>query len=143
MSKLQEFREESNSIRQNRILFDWLADDQRREEFYKELGDEGFPVLKFKSLLRSGNDVNWPNQDVYLLSKKADVDNALQRCSVKPYAEFDKGARFMLGLDAGIPHTRQNCLAARALQFTADEIACCASVAFVRASILPLKKAGG
>jgi cytochrome P450 len=141
MSKLQEFRKESNSIKQNRMLFEWLADDQRRGEFYQELRDEGFPVLKFKSLLRSGNDVDWPNQDVYLVSKKADVEMALQRGSVKPYAELDKGARFMLGLDAGIPHTQQRSLAAQALRFTDQEIADCARVAFRRASILPLKSA--
>jgi cytochrome P450 len=141
MSKLQEFRKESNAIKQNRLLFDWLSDDQRRAEFYQELRDGGFPVLKFKSLLRSGNDVNWPNQDIYLVSKKADVEMALQRGSVKPYGELDKGARFMLGLDAGIPHSQQRCLAARALQFTEEEIADCAKVAFRRASVLPLKNA--
>jgi cytochrome P450 len=141
MNKLQEFRKESNSIKQNRMLFEWLAEDRHRAQFYEELRGDGFPVLKFKSLLRSGNDVNWPNQDVYLLSKKADIEMALQRGSVKPYAELDKGARFMLGLDAGIPHTQQRCLAAQALRFTDEEIAHAARVAFVRASILPLKSA--
>jgi cytochrome P450 len=140
MTKLQEFRAESNSLKQNRMLFDWLADDEKRAELYQELRGAGFPILKFKSLLRSENDVNWPNQDAYLLSKKADIDLALKRGSVEPYAELDAGgARFMLGLDAGFSHAQQRCLAARALHFSPRRIAYCAKIAFGRASILPLK----
>jgi hypothetical protein len=62
MSKLQDFRAEFNPIKQNRMLFEWFADDQLRAEFLRGAARRRFPVLKFKSLLRSGNDVNWPNQ---------------------------------------------------------------------------------
>jgi len=143
MSKLERFCDaKSNPLKQNRMLFDWLADDEKRAEFYEELRCAGFPILRFKSLLRSGNDINWPNRDAYLLSSTADIDLALKRGSVEPYAELDAGgARFMLGLDDRIPHRQQRCLATGALHFSQRRIACCAKVAFRRASILPLKGA--
>ena len=85
------------------MLFDWLRDDHERAQLYAELRDAGFPVLQFKSLLRSSNHAEWPNQDVYLLSKKEHVEMALKHCSVKPYQALDSGGRFMLGLDSGEP----------------------------------------
>jgi cytochrome P450 len=116
-----------------------LRDDHERAQLYAELRGAGFPVLQFKSLLRSSNHVDWPNQDVYLLSNKEHIEMALQHCSVKPYQALDSGGRFMLGLESGEAHTKQNRIAVSALKFTQEEIKECAKAAFDRASVLPLK----
>jgi cytochrome P450 len=139
MSKLKAFRDEQKAIKKNRMLFDWLRDDHERAQLYDELRGEGFPVLQFKSLLRSRNHADWPNQDVYLLSNKEHVEMALQHCSVKPYQALDSGGRFMLGLESGDAHTKQNQIAVSALKFTQAEIEKCAKRAFERAAVLPLK----
>jgi cytochrome P450 len=139
MSKLKAFRDEQKAIKKNRMLFDWLRDDHERAQLYAELRGAGFPVLQFKSLLRSSNHVDWPNQDVYLLSNKEHIEMALQHCSVKPYQALDSGGRFMLGLESGEAHTKQNRIAVSALKFTQEEIKECAKAAFDRASVLPLK----
>ena len=139
MSKLEAFSKEGNAIKKNGMLFDWLRDDHERAQLYGELRVADFPVLQFKSLLRSSNHVEWPNQDVYLLSKKEHVEMALKYCSVKPYQALDSGGRFMLGLESGDAHTKQNGIAVKALKFTQEEIKACAERAFVRASVLPLK----
>jgi cytochrome P450 len=139
MSKLEAFSKEGNAIKKNGMLFDWLRDDHERAQLYAELRGADFPVLQFKSLLRSSNRVEWPNQDVYLLSKKEHVEMALKYCSVKPYQALDSGGRFMLGIDSGEAHTTQNRIAVSALKFAQEEIKACAERAFVRASVLPLK----
>jgi cytochrome P450 len=139
MSKLEAFSKEGNAIKKNRMLFDWLREDHERAQLYAELRGADFPVLQFKSLLRSSNHVEWPNQDVYLLSKKEHVEMALKYCSVKPYQALDSGGRFMLGIDSGEAHTEQNRIAVKALKFTQEEIKACAERAFGRASVLPLK----
>jgi cytochrome P450 len=139
MSKLEAFSKEDNAIKKNRMLFDWLRDDHERGQLYAELRGAGFPVLQFKSLLRSSNHVDWPNQDVYLLSNKEHIEMALHHCSVNPYQALDSGGRFMLGLESGGAHTKQNQIAVSALKFTQAEIEKCAKRAFERASVLPLK----
>jgi cytochrome P450 len=139
MSKLKAFRDEQKAIKKNGMLFDWLKDDHERAQLYAELRGAGFPVLQFKSLLRSSDHVDWPNQDVYLLSNKEHIEMALHHCSVKPYQALDSGGRFMLGLESGDAHTKQNRIAVSALKFTQAEIEKCARRAFVRASVLPLK----
>jgi hypothetical protein len=139
MRKLEAFCKEDNEIKKNRMLFDWLRDDQERAQLYAELRDKGFPVLQFKSLLRSSNRAEWPNQDVYLLSKKEHIEMALKHGSVKPYQELDSGGRFILGMESGDAHTTQNRIAVSALKFTQEEIEECAKRAFKRASVLPLK----
>jgi cytochrome P450 len=139
MSKLEAFGNEGDAIKQNRMLFDWLRDDHERAQLYAELRDADFPVLQFKSLLRSSNHAKWPNQDVYLLSKKEHIRTALKHCSVKPYQALDSGGRFMLGMEIGDAHTKQNQIAVKALKFTPAEIETCAKRAFERASVLPLK----
>ena len=140
MSRLDAFSKEGNAIKKNSMLFDWLSDDDERAQLYAELRDAGFPVLQFKSLLRSSNNTDWPNQDVYLLSKKEHIEMALKYCSVKPYQALDSGGRFMLGLESGdAVHTTQNRIAVSALNFTPAQIEECAKRAFVRASVLPLK----
>jgi cytochrome P450 len=139
MSKLEAFRDEQKAIKKNGMLFDWLRDDHERARLYAELRGAGFPVLQFKSLLRSSDHADWPNQDVYLLSNKEHIEMALHHCSVKPYQALDSGGRFMLGLESGDAHTRQNRIAVSALKFTQAEIEECARRAFERASVLPLK----
>ena len=123
MSRLDAFSKEGNAIKKNSMLFDWLSDDDERAQLYAELRDAGFPVLQFKSLLRSSNNTDWPNQDVYLLSKKEHIEMALKYCSVKPYQALDSGGRFMLGLESGdAVHTTQNRIAVSALNFTPAQI---------------------
>jgi hypothetical protein len=139
MIKLKAFRDEQNAIKKNKMLFDWLRDDHERAQLYAELRGAGFPVLQLKSLLRSSNHVDCPNQDVYLLSNREHIEMALHHCSVKPYQALDSGDWFMLGLESGDAHTKQNQIAVSALKFTQAEIDECAKAAFVRASVLPLK----
>jgi hypothetical protein len=139
MSKLKAFRDEQKAIKKNRMLFDWLSDDHERAQLYAELRGEGFPVLQFKSLLRSSNRADWPNEDVYLLSKKEHVEMALKFCKVKPYQELESGGQFMLGMESGDAHTTQNRIAVSALEFETEEIEECAKRAFERAAVLPLK----
>jgi len=139
MSKLQAFSKEGNAIKKNGMLFDWLKDDHERAQLYAELRGEDFPVLQFKSLLRSSNRADWPNEAVYLLSKKEHVEMALKFCKVKPYQELESGGRFMLGMESGDAHTTQNRIAVRALEFETEEIKECARRAFERAAVLPLK----
>jgi hypothetical protein len=139
MSKLEAFGNEGDAIKKNRMLFDWLSDDDERAQLYDELRRADFPVLQFKSLLRSSNRAEWPNQDVYLLSKKEHIGMALKHCSVKPYQALDSGGRFILGMEIGDAHTAQNRIAVNALKFTPAEIETCAKSAFKRASVLPLK----
>jgi len=140
MSKLEAFGNEDDAIKKNRMLFEWLRNDHERAQLYAELRGADFPVLQFKSLLRSSNHAEWPNQDVYLLSKKEHIEIALKHCSVKPYQALDSGGRFMLGLESGdVAHTTQNRIAVSALKFTPSEIETCAKRAFERASVLPLK----
>jgi hypothetical protein len=139
MSKLKAFGDEGDAIKKNGMLFGWLRDDYERAQLYDELRGAGFPVLQFKSLLRSSDHADWPNQDVYLLSNKEHVEMALKHCSVKPYQALDNGGRFMLGLESGGAHTEQNQIAVSALKFTQAEIEKCAKRAFERASVLPLK----
>jgi hypothetical protein len=148
MSKLSQFCEAAaNPIAQNSMLFSWLRDDAQRAELYRELRLAGFPVLRFKSMLRSSEEV-WPpspdvlNQDVYLLSRKEHVETALKHYSVAPYRELDSGGRFMLGLDDKQAHWKQNDAAWAALRFTSQEIEACAREAVRRASVLPLTHDG-
>ncbi|MGY4827126.1 hypothetical protein ACVNIS_00960 [Sphaerotilaceae bacterium SBD11-9] len=137
--KLDEFRGEADELRKNRLLFDWLSDDDKRAELYAELGAAGFPVLRFKSVLREGGRAPWPSEDVYLVSSRQHVSTALQRYSVKPYAHLDSGGRFMLGLERGLAHTEQHNVALRALVFSRPEIEACIQIAVERALVLPLK----
>jgi hypothetical protein len=136
MSKLGAFFAELNPLERNRLLFEWLRDDLKRAELYRELRNAGFPVLQFKSVLRSDDRARWPNEDVYLLSKKEHVETALKHYSVEPYRGLDSGGRFMLGLDNRVAHWAQNDIAAAALRFNAVEIGECAREAVRRASVL-------
>jgi len=154
MGKLEEFYAEANTLGRNRLLFGWLCDDHLRKELYSDLrkarfmglGPEGsFPGLQFKSQLRSANWKDWPDQDVYLLWRKQDVEAALQRYSVEPYRALD--SRFMLGIDDPAIHDPQRAKALEALQFTQQttanwSLAGCASEAYQRAAVLPLKQFG-
>jgi len=146
VSKLDEFSKETNEVRKNELLFKWLCDDDERRSLYGELQQHEFPALVFKSVLRSGGNANWPNQDVYLLSKKQHIEHALKNFSVAPYAGLGSGGRFMLGIDRPDPHKNQpdphavqNAAARVALTFSAQEIEACVAEAYRRASLLPLR----
>jgi hypothetical protein len=138
MGKLQNFYDETDPLRRNRLLFDWLRDDEQRRGLYDELRQAGFPGLRFRSVLRSANWAGWPDQDVYLLSGNNDIEAALRHYSVEPYRALD--SRFMLGIDDPAVHDPQNSRAVKALDFTPQEIADCASAAFDRAAVLPLQQ---
>ncbi len=140
MGVLNAFRNEGCALKQNSLLFDLLRDDRNRAQLYDELRTSCFPVLRFKSVLRSSNNKGWPNQDVYLLSSEHHIRTALEYGSVEPYASLESGGKFMLGLDDFRAHDDQNAKALRALRYCSDEIKACAQEAFKRAAVLPLKK---
>jgi cytochrome P450 len=140
MGKLDEFRAmDDKPFEQNRRLFDWLCDDDKRAAFYGELKDNGFPILRFKSLADTPANRRASMPDVYLVSGKADVADALRHGSVEPYRQLDSGGRFMLGLDDPEAHADQRQAAARAMRFSATELEPFIEEAIRRASVLPLK----
>ena len=140
-TKLEKFRRAaSNSIKQNELLFDWLSDDLKREGLYRELRKKEFPILQFKSLVRSRNGGEWPMEDVYLVSRQDQVEAALKHYSVEPYSKLGSGGRFMLGLDDPKAHDPQRAAAAQAMRYKPREIEDCAIAAFRRAAVRPLKK---
>lgn len=139
-TKLESFYNETNEFQQNRMLLDWLRDDNERAALYRELETAEFPVLRFKSVLRSGGASGQSSyEDAYLVSSKNDIAVALQHYSVQPYASLDSGGRFMLGLDDPKAHKAQRDAALEALKFTPVEYAACAREAVKRALVLPLK----
>ena len=110
---------------------------------YDELREKEFPILQFKSLLRSRNGGEWSMEDVYLVSRQDQVEAALKHYSVEPYSKLGSGGRFMLGLDerkAHDPQSRQRAVAARAMHYKPEEIEACATAAFRRAAIRPLQR---
>ena len=121
MSKLQAFDNEKEPLERNRLLFSWLCDDQLRRELYEELESNNFPVLQFKSLLRSRNNGEWTYEDVYFLSKKEDLETALKYYSVEPYQALDSGGKFMLGLDDVRLHGDQRKVAEWAIGITGNK----------------------
>ena len=139
MATVDELRAIDGALQRNRLLFEWLSDDSRRDAFYQDLRANNCPVLCVKSLLGPERD-GWPLDDLYLLSSRDDVSRALRSCSVAPYAELDSGGRFMLGLDNHHLHDQQHLAASDALRFTHQEIDECIAEAWRLASILPLKK---
>ena len=149
VSKLDDFaRLASDSVKQNELLFDWLSDDLKRKELYDELREKEFPILQFKSLLRSRNGGEWSMEDVYLVSRQDQVEAALKHYSVEPYSKLGSGGRFMLGLDKrkahdpqrGEAHDPQRAVAALAMHYKPEEIKACATAAFRRAAIRPLQR---
>ena len=139
MSKLAEFDSATEALARNQLLFGWLADDEERAQLYRELRDNAFPVLRFKSLLRQRRDSGWSLDDVYFVSRRDQVEAALKHYSVEPYSKLGSGGRFMLGLDDAGAHDSQRAVAAKAMYFEPEEIAACAAAAYRRASIRPLK----
>ena len=127
-------------LKRNRLLFESLRDDQKRAKFYMRRARIGGQPLLFKSTLRFPGSDPWLSQDVALLTRRDDIEYALQFGSAAPYAALDDGAPFMLGCDAGRDHTVQRDTAMATLNFTADEIDHAAETAFQRAAILPLKQ---
>lgn len=137
---LDAIRGEADALVQNRLLFEALRDDLKRNTLYAELKEAGFPPLPFKSAIRrGGSDENWPSVQAYLLSSAEDVSTALREGSVKPYSELDSGGVFMLGEDEIAPHKSQRDNALAALQFNKGELTRCAEEAVRRAMVLPTK----
>jgi cytochrome P450 len=89
-------------------------------------------------VLRTRSNANtWPGEDVYLLTAKRDIEEALSEGSVQPYAQLDSGGKFMLGLDKGCAHTRQRHVVKQALDLGDDVIGRCVREALERAMVLP------
>lgn len=139
MSKLAEFHSATDALARNRLLFGWLSDDVERSQLYQELRDKDFPVLRFKSLRRQRSADGWSMEDVYFVSSRCQVEAALKHYSVKPYSELGIAGRFMLGLDDPGVHDQQRRAAASAMRFSSAELAACATAAFRRSAIRPLK----
>jgi cytochrome P450 len=136
-SRLDAIQQQSDPLRQNRMLFRSLQDDLRRVSLYRELAAKGFPALVFKSVMRKGgNAASWPSEDVYLLTARKDIDFALQHGRVTPYAELDSGGKFMLGSDDPGKHDPQRTIARRALDFTPEQVERCVREALVRTMVL-------
>jgi cytochrome P450 len=140
-TKLQEFLAQGNPALQNQLLFGWLQDHTHRAGLYDELRTAGFPVLRFKSVMRAGGQPAgaWPTEDVYLISGQSQVEQALKLDSVAPYQALESGGRFMLALDEQKAHDTQRKAAMKALKFTADELAAVIEEACDRAMVVPRK----
>lgn len=139
MARIHRLLAIDDALQRNRRLFAWLQDERLRNALYRDLRHHGCPVLRAKSLLGPERD-GWPLDDLYLLSSRADVAQALQTCSVAPYADLDSGGRFMLGLDDPMLQQTQHRAALQALRFKDKEVDDCIAEAWRLASILPLKK---
>jgi len=139
LSKLTEIRQQTDALAQNRLLYECLSDDDERARLYAQLRAADWPPLRFKSVMRPGGDAPWPSETVYLLSARADIEEALQLASVQPYAELDSGGRFMLGLDDPTTHAPQRAAALNALAFDKATITRCVGEAIQRAMVLPQK----
>ncbi|MCK9686710.1 hypothetical protein [Scleromatobacter humisilvae] len=138
--KLDVFDRETNPFRRNRLLFDWLRDDEARQDLYRELRDAGFRLLQLKSLVREPDDTaSWPSHDLYVVSGRDDVAHALQHYSVQPYASLDSQGRFMLGIDDRALHDKQKLDAVKALTFSNGEIEATAREAVRQACVRPFK----
>src|SRR5687768_5259072 len=81
----------------NALLFAWLSDDEQRPRLYAELRKQQ-PVLEVRSRAKRV-DGNAPvDQSVYLLTRKADIERALDTFSSSPYRRIGSGT-FSLALD--------------------------------------------
>lgn len=140
-TKLQEFLAQANPALQNQLLFGWLQDNTQRAELYDELGTAGFPVLRFKSVMRAGGKAagDWPSEDVYLVSGRSQIADALKLDSVTPYQALESGGRFMLALDEKKAHDTQREKAMKALAFKPDELSAVIEEACDRAMVVPRK----
>jgi len=144
-TRLAAIRAETHPLRQNRKLFETLRNDHKRASLYGDLAAEGFPAIVFKSVLRrGGHAVDWPSEDVYLLTASEHIEAALRNGSVAPYAALDSGGRFMLGQDEfgvqpACPHAKQRKVAVDALALDHDTVRACVAAAIARALVLPRK----
>ncbi len=140
MTRIERFHEAADEYARNRLLRGWLSDDGERAAFYAELGQAGFPILRFRSM----GVGDWarpaePEDFAYLVTQRAQIKDSLQLDSVEPYAQLDSGGRFMLGIDDRARHAAQRGRAEAALNFSAEEIAAAAREAVRLAMILPTK----
>jgi cytochrome P450 len=156
MVNFQEFKdaEVERPFEANRLLFNWLSNDDDRAALYKYLRTER-PVLKFQSRadtkLRPTDDTDSVyQQDVYLLTARADIIRALTlpgnaesaEFSNSPYHALGSGT-FMLGLDKDDEHEAQRKFAAACfghLQQNPAIIEALSKLAFAAGAVLPLKQ---
>lgn len=136
---LQGLHAQPNPLAHNRELRKVLEDHAQRARLYEELRALDYPALRFKSVLRKGDQKEWPCEDVYLLTRKEHVQKALQTGSVAPYAELDSGGRFMLGQEPSAKHQHQRDHAVRALELTPAQIQERIKEALKRTFVLPNK----
>jgi cytochrome P450 len=149
MTMLDDFdaAERTSRFAANRLLLEWLSDDDKRALLYQELRESPRRVLKFQSRAdikeRTWYDTDSTfQQDVYLLASRQDVEAAMQNKEFftnAPYRTLGSGT-FMLGLDDA-EHEKQRRLASAYLRF--DDpliIKTLANVAFKAGAVLPLKQ---
>jgi hypothetical protein len=137
MGKLEAF-DRAGGYQANQMLKRWLDDDVDRAALYQEMADAGRTTLRFSSLAYEGQEGRDTPTDAYLVTGGSDIEIALQRLSVRPYAALG-GGRFMLAMDPGPEHDRQRTYGLRLLGFTESQIDQCGLHAFRRASTLALK----
>jgi len=92
----------------NRMLLEWLGDDERRGELYDAVNAGRGGVLAFPSLARDEEPPTLPRQPpdtrwriAYLITRRDHIEHALRtpgEFSNSPYAELGTGS-FMLALD--------------------------------------------
>lgn len=122
----------------NALLGGWLNDDSTRAALYAEMRASDREVLRFDSV--EGTAYGGKARQAYLLSSRSDIELALKHFSVRPYAALG-GGRFMLAIDDPQLHDAQREFAARHLRYDPKLVEDCATEAFRRAAILPLKQA--
>ncbi len=137
MGKLEEF-DKAGDYQANQMLKRWLDNDPERAELYEEMARARRTTLRFRSQAFEGEESAGIPTDAYLVTDPLDIEVALQKLSVRPYAALG-GGRFMLAMDPGPEHDRQRAYGLSLLGFTQDQVDTCASHAFRRASTLALK----
>jgi cytochrome P450 len=143
MSKIEQFGQAESPFHANRMLFGWLTHDLRRVELYEELLHSKPAVLQFRSRAKLDQGSGKPpvfQQDVYLLTKRADVEAALKELSSAPYSALGSGT-FMLGLDQGLAHKSQREYARGAFDFRPEIVEQLVAIASAIAAVLPFKQA--
>ena len=122
MSKLKAFGDENDVIEKNKLLFDWLSDDHERAQLYVELKARASRSAPQKpAAIEQPRRLAEPGRTP-LLSKKSTSKWRSSTAASNRIKRLDSGGRFMLGLDSGEAHTKQNRIAVSALKFTQAEI---------------------
>jgi cytochrome P450 len=123
----------------NAMLFAWLCDDEQRPRLYAELRKQQ-PVLKVLSRVKKKVDENTQvDQSVYLLTRKDDIDRALDTFSSEPYKRIGSGT-FSLALDNhGGGHEEKRAFLMESFKFRTEELHQLATFACHHALVGPCK----